>query len=463
MRGARGGPLARTWWPGYYRRVSDIDDQNDAHRRFGPVYFTELRVAGVRCFGPEQLLSLAHGDRAAKWAVILGENGVGKTTLLQCLWAMAPHVAEARPGALAGSFPRAVSASPRSAALRRAMTASLDVRAELELGADLKSVTPGTRERSYLSATAHTQSSGRYPEATNVLCCGYGALRRSSELSVEAGDSVDSAASLFSDDASLVSGSAWFLRADYAAKNATTDARAAARRDKVRTALIALLPDVSDIQAAGLDEENPRPRVDVKTPYGWVPMRALSLGYRSMIAWVVDLASRLFEAYPDSPDPLAEPAIALVDEIDLHLHPRWQRDITAHLDRLFPNVQFIVTAHSPLVVQGAGITNVAVLRRVGDHVEILNDPEQVRGWRVDQILTSDLFGLSSARPVEVERLLERQQALVLLDAPTDAQRASLAEVDAKLADLTPGETAQDRETWATVRRLAQRLAAEHGP
>jgi predicted ATP-binding protein involved in virulence len=115
-----------------------------------------------------------------------------------------------------------------------------------------------------------------------------------------------------------------------------------------------------------------------------------------MIAWVVDLASRMFEAYPDSADPLSEPAIALVDEIDLHLHPRWQREITAHLDRLFPNVQFIVTAHSPLVVQAPGVTNVAVLRRVNDHVEIVNDPEEVRGWRVDQILTSDLFGLSSA-------------------------------------------------------------------
>jgi len=198
------------------------------------------------------------------------------------------------------------------------------------------------------------------------------------------------------------------------------------------------------------------------TPYGWVAMRNLSLGYRSMITWVVDLASRMFEAYPDSVEPLAEPAIALVDEIDLHLHPRWQREITSHLDRLFPNVQFIVTAHSPLVVQGEGVTNVAVLRRVDDHVEILNDPEEVRGWRVDQILTSDLFGLRSARPIEVERLIEKQQELVLLDAPTDAQRADLAAIDAKLAEVAPGETAQDRETWAVVRRLAGRLASDTG-
>jgi len=333
---------------------------------------------------------------------------------------------------------------------------------QVMLDAPLTSAKVGPLASAYIRSESPTSQHGTtYPNRANALCCGYGALRRSAEASVEGSTSGHSAASLFSDDAQLISGSEWLLRADYAAST-TTDDRAAIRRDKIRAALIGLLPDVSDIRVAGLDEETPRPRIDVQTHYGWVPMRALSLGYRSMIAWVVDLASRMFEAYPESADPLAEPAIALVDEIDLHLHPRWQREITEHLDRLFPNVQFVVTAHSPLVVQGAGVTNVAVLRRVRDHVEILNDPEEVRGWRVDQILTSDLFGLRSARPVEIERLLERQQELVLLDKPTDSQRTELAAVDATLAQLAPGETAQDRETWAIVRRLAGRLASDLG-
>jgi hypothetical protein len=104
-----------------------------------------------------------------------------------------------------------------------------------------------------------------------------------------------------------------------------------------------------------------------------------------------------------------------------------------------------------------------VLRRRSDHVEIDQSASSVRNWRVDQILTSDLFGLSSARPVEVEKLLERQQELVLIDAPTDSQRAELAAVDAKLGKLVPGETAQDRETWTVVRRLANRLASDSDP
>lgn len=440
--------------------MGSIDEQNEAHRRFGPVYFTSLSVAGVRCFGPQQTLSLAHGNRPAKWTVILGENGVGKTTLLQCLWAMAPYVSEVKPGVLVGSHPRgSVGANP---GLRRSPASSTSIFAQVILNEPLTSTKVGTPAGAViLSHSPRTEQGTSYPSWTNAVCCGYGALRRSGEASVEAGISKHSAASLFSDDAELISGSEWLLRADYAAST-TADGRAVARRDKIQIALIDLLPDVSGIRVAGLDEQPPRPRLDVKTPYGWVPMRALSLGYRSMIAWVVDLASRMFEAYPDSADPLNEPAIALVDEIDLHLHPRWQREITAHLDRLFPNVQFIVTAHSPLVVQAPGVTNVAVLRRIDDHVEIVNDPEEVRGWRVDQILTSDLFGLSSARPIDVEKLLERQQELVLLDAPTEAQRAELAAVDAKLAELVPGETAQERETWAVVQRLANRLASDSG-
>jgi predicted ATP-binding protein involved in virulence len=191
-------------------------------------------------------------------------------------------------------------------------------------------------------------------------------------------------------------------------------------------------------------------------------LRDLSHGYQTMVAWVVDLASRMFEAYPDSENPLAEAAVALVDEIDLHLHPRWQREITSYLDALFPNVQFIVTAHSPLVVQAPGVTNVAVLRRNGDHVEILNDPEQVRGWRIDQILTSDLFGLGSARPLDVERLIDRQQELILLDDLTDAQRQELREVEERLAKLAPGETAQDREAWTLIHEMARKLQNDGG-
>ncbi len=101
---------------------------------------------------------------------------------------------------------------------------------------------------------------------------------------------------------------------------------------------------------------------------------------------MTDLANRLSERYSESDNPLSEPAIVLVDEIDLHLHPRWQKSIIRHLTDIFRQTQFIVTAHSPLIVQSAQDANIVLLRREGDQVIIHNnkDREIVRGCRLDR-------------------------------------------------------------------------------
>jgi predicted ATP-binding protein involved in virulence len=206
----------------------------------------------------------------------------------------------------------------------------------------------------------------------------------------------DPYASLFSDNVELLNAEEWLLQSDYAAsKPSPVQRRAAKRRDDIKDVLINLLPDVEDIRFAQLTEKQMKPGVEVKTPYGWVSIKDLSLGYKTLIAWMVDLASRLFDRYPDSPNPLAEPAVVLVDEIDLHLHPKWQRNLMSFLSERFPNTQFIATAHSPLVVQAATDANIVLLRREGDHVIIDNDVKKIHGWRFDQVLTSDLFGLEA--------------------------------------------------------------------
>jgi ABC-type hemin transport system ATPase subunit len=77
----------------------------------------------------------------------------------------------------------------------------------------------------------------------------------------------------------------------------------------------------------------------------------LSDGERGVLALVLDLARRLSQANPSLPDPLAEgDAVVLIDEIDLHLHPKWQRQIVRDLTATFPRCQFIATTHSPQVI-----------------------------------------------------------------------------------------------------------------
>ncbi len=76
----------------------------------------------------------------------------------------------------------------------------------------------------------------------------------------------------------------------------------------------------------------------------------LSDGYRTTLAMIMDIAARMTEANPHMADPLLSAGVILIDEIELHLHPGWQQRILGDLTRAFPNVQFIVTTHSPQIL-----------------------------------------------------------------------------------------------------------------
>jgi hypothetical protein len=194
--------------------------------------------------------------------------------------------------------------------------------------------------------------------------------------------------------------------------------------------------------------------VHVRTFSGLVPIGRLSLGYQTMIAWTVDLAWRLLQAYPESANPLTEPAVVMVDEIDLHLHPKWQRIIIERLTNLFPATQFIATAHSPLLVQAAAAANLTVLQQEEDHVTITKDPLSIKGWRVDQILTSEYFGVTSARDERIETLINERYSLLdkLKRSPVEEQR--LRQIDSELERLPTATTPQDQEAMDVIRRAA---------
>jgi predicted ATP-binding protein involved in virulence len=171
----------------------------------------------------------------------------------------------------------------------------------------------------------------------------------------------------------------------------------------------------------------------------------------------------MVELYPDSPDPVAEPAFVAVDEIDLHLHPIWQRKLMGYLTERFPNTQFVATAHSPLVVQAAADANLAVLRREGDHVVIDNDVDNIRNWRVDQILTSDLFGLPSARPPQIDGLLEERTRLLTKAKLTPADERRVKEIEEEIGEIPTGETLQDIKDRQAIRKALELLLRHQQP
>ncbi len=130
----------------------------------------------------------------------------------------------------------------------------------------------------------------------------------------------------------------------------------------------------------------------------------LSDGEKCLLAMVGDLARRLAIANPSLSDPLQGSGVVLIDEIELHLHPKWQREIIPALTRTFPNCQFIVTTHSPQVISQVKPEGIYILERTDAGIVAMR-PESSYGRDSNRIL-EDLMD-TPERPQEIkESLLE---------------------------------------------------------
>ena len=169
----------------------------------------------------------------------------------------------------------------------------------------------------------------------------------------------------------------------------------------VRRALSRFLPEFSDwkIRRTPL-------RMEVKKDGEPLSVDQLSDGEKCMIALVGDLARRLVVANPEQEDPLLGNGIVLVDEIELHLHPEWQKSVLPRLLQTFPNVQFVVTTHSPLVLAQL---NSLLYRKEGEIA---------------------VFGLRSGSVVS---LLDSDTGLIMASEMDDAVAAVDEEFDALLS------------------------------
>jgi energy-coupling factor transporter ATP-binding protein EcfA2 len=452
-----------------------LTEQPESHQDYPPAYFLSIELKNILCFKSAQKLDLSNSNGfPMQWTVILGNNGVGKTTLLRCLAGMEPTQDKSTSPMYFDQ--EGVLARPRfsSSLLNRLdeiqiLINSINARIKTQfmLGNNLifyNKVSDNQDEQSSIktyqaSFSMHGPFSNiGHEKLLGLKCYGYGANRRMGETSLSEGLSADSCDSLFSDDAALINAEEWLLQADYAVARSAPEntARLEKRFHLIQETLIQLLPDISDIRITLADNNNPRPTAEFLTPYGWVPLKNLSLGYKTVIAWTVDLAARMIERYPHSEDPLAEPAVVLVDEIDLHLHPKWQRTIMSFLTERFPNTQFIVTAHSPLVVQAAKNSNIVLLRRVGDHVVIDNDPEIIDNWRVEQVLSS-VFELPSPHSPDLAPLIERRRKLLTKSKLTAKDERELKKLETQIGTIPTAESPEDIRAMDIIRKAAKLL------
>lgn len=131
-----------------------------------------------------------------------------------------------------------------------------------------------------------------------------------------------------------------------------------------------------------------------------IPLNQLSAGYKGTISLIADIAYRMAILNPQLLDKVLQETdgIVLIDEIDLHLHPKWQQHILENLTKIFPKVQFIVSTHAPAVISSAKSENLIILKE-GQALQLEN---QVYGKAVKSVL-EEIMGVTE-RPPEVAKL-----------------------------------------------------------
>ncbi|WP_461546770.1 AAA family ATPase [Sphaerotilus sulfidivorans] len=368
------------------------------------MYIDTIRLENIRGFR-ELEFSFDRGQgQYAGWTVLTGDNGSGKSTVLKAMALLL--VGASTRFRLESRLNSYRSQGPKNGIV------------------ELHSTNTGTTTITTL--TIHTDGctevkrepifSERTLEAPAVkFSCGYGPFRRVSGHTESASELMSAQqsrcfATLFSESASLAESANWLRELKY---------KSLENRPKEKKSLELVLEVIQD---EFLPNQITVDRVDsdglwLKDRQGnllsWADM---SDGYRAALALLTDILRHMINAY--SPDDLTgrddegrlflKPAgVVLIDEIDAHLHPEWQREIGFWLKRHFPNIQFIVTSHSPLICQAADPNGLFVLPEPGSdepaRALTAEEYQEVISSRPDTILRSAAFGLQNTRsPVAVE-------------------------------------------------------------
>lgn len=384
-------------------------------------YIENVLIENFR--GIESLeMATSSSTELAPWAMIIGENGVGKSSVLHAI-ALALSHAVGRPARLSPS-----DVARRGATSGRIALTITGEQAPAELSYDV-----GGRFR---------YSGPRL----DIPVAGYGATRmpprRGGGSSRKGRTHIKN---LFDGYEPLIAPAPWLQSRTKAA----FDYAVAALR-KVLT-----LRDDDDIVREG-------DGVYVTMHGTTLDFDDLSDGYRSMAALVTDLIAYL-QRDPERGLESVE-GVVLLDEIGANLHPRWKMRVVVALRNALPRVQVFATTHDPLCLRGTYDAEVQVMRRIGGRVVLRDDLPSVEGLRVDQLLMSEYFGLSSTIDPAVEADFARYYELLANDRRTPEEDEETQRLAARLEPISlPGLSRRERLVLQFVDEFLAREEREFDP
>lgn len=436
------------------------------------MYLRRLRLENTYCF--ERLdLDLTHADGAlAGWTVLAGPNGSGKTSVLRAIASVlrgAPAIARpkgvVRFSAPYGSVYANVEVSTDDQFINGQRCDSLEELTWRFIGSG--SAFPPLSEQAAKTHEAAAAGLWRVDRGLGWFVAGYGPYRRlygAEDVFTMFAQRETDVVGLFAEGASIAEGVAGLMRLNYRRQDERTP-------PEEKTTLKALEDACIDLTNAMLTEANLE--IVGVGPDGLFARRGeqefsmerFSDGQRVVAALVVDLLMRMSSVFGDrftydrAQRVVPHSGVVLIDEVEAHLHPSWQRRIGPWFKRHFPAVQFVVTTHSPFICQAAdrgALLRVSTTPDGVGGVETLSDEtwREVAYGSVDEAVLSELFDVKSVYSDEAER--DREE-VARLEVARRRGRASPEEL-ARLAQLLENLPHNDDTTVDLMRRRSEKLA-----
>lgn len=415
------------------------------------MYVSKVTLKDIRGFSDLSFELQRPDGSHAGWTVFTGDNGSGKSTLLKAIAVALVGRDTAR--ALQPSFHRWIRNGVKEASIQidvvrvkgddeladsgKAPAQTFTAKIAMSNGGketSLQAAIPTGKPKNYQTPDRTIWASS----ANGWFSCGYGPFRRVFGASPEAVQQMVSPttarfATMFQEAASLAEADRWLRDLNYKKLE-----NRKAEHDQLELLLEILKDDLmpNQITVDRVDSDGLWLADRKGVHLAWSEM---SDGYRAALALLTDILRHLINTYgvdglierdTDGRIVVKRSGIVLIDEIDAHLHPEWQREIGFWLKRHFPNIQFLVTTHSPLICQAADPNGLFVLPEPGSDEKprplTQDEYEKVVASRPDTILLTPAFGLQNTRSpravagrTELARLEAKKRAGVKL---TTAER-----------------------------------------
>ncbi len=363
------------------------------------LYLSRVQLYNVRCFDTLDIALGGPGIEPAGWNLILGDNATGKSTLLRSI-AMGLCDEASAAGLLKESDEGYIRRGETKA------TIVISLHDPNESGKEFRITTEVHRDIKGRGIFADRVRQDTNPPDTGfpwetLFVSGYGAGRGVTGTGdISSYSAIDAVYNMFNYSEGLQNPELVILRLIAH----TSDNRLMERQ------ICQVLQTAMGIEEIKLTSEGIR----VSGPWGEkMPLRDLADGYRSSFLWLTDLIGWALAFDPTRKSTEGICGIVLIDEIEQHLHARWQRTAIDDLRKLFPNVQFIASTHSPLVASSIGphTDGLYVLEPYGAEGVKATEHEFMQGWRMDQVLASRAFKYQIEVDPSTEKMLRKVSSL----------------------------------------------------